>query len=72
MLLLVIESPAGFLLTLSPAELAFRRAHTCTRIRTPAHTLVFHSAQKTASNLISADVVTHEMVASRSLLLSGM
>lgn len=68
MLLLMIESLAAFSQTLSPAELAFRLAHTYTH----APTLIFHSAQNAASNLISADVVTREMVPSRSLLLSGM
>ncbi len=72
MLLLMIESLAAFCRHCPPAELAFRRAHIHTLSHIHAHTLIFHCAQNTASNLISADVVTHEMVPSRSLLLSGM
>lgn len=70
MLLLMIESLADFLQTLSPAELAFRFAHVHknTLTHTCTHTQIFHGAHNTASNLISADVVTHEMVPSLSLL----
>lgn len=75
MLLLMIESLAAFcrhcpllswLLDLHTLTCAHVHTHTC------AHTVIFHSTQNTASNLISADVVTHEMVPSRTLLLSGM
>lgn len=71
MLLLMIESLAAFCRH-CPLLSWLLDLHMHAHSHAHAHTLIFHSAQNTASNLISADVVTHEMVPSRSLFLSGM
>lgn len=69
MLLLMIKSLADFCRHCPLLSwLLDLRMHTQTHLHAHAHTLIFESAQNTASNLISADVVTHEMVPSLSLL----